>query len=201
MAHKANDSIGVGDNVGATVQRNLEAGIKLKGYLSGVITRADGTKEVVADREPNLITTQGFEFIARNLYETLGLGSGDLNTNNRAIYVGLSNNQSNTVAGDRSMTKLEGEFGTGSGFMDIRRKVVESSDYSAVTVDGTTTRKQILKASFTASQDRENIHKSGLYTDLTGNTLIHIADFNANFSIGQNDSVEVTWEITVDESA
>ena len=195
MEKRTIDALGIGDDVGVKVKRNLEAGLRIKGYLSGVVIRADGTKEVVADREPNLITTEGFKFIARNLYETLQDTDSDLTTNNRAIYVGLSTNTTDTVAGDRSHASLEGEFNT--NLADVGRKIVQSSDYS---VDGSV-RKQILKCTFTASQDRGPIHKSGLYTAQSGGTLVHIADFNADFSIGQNDSVEVTWEITVDESA
>ena len=191
--------IGMGEKVTAKPQinRTCEVKIGVKGYLSATVIRKDGSKEVVADRVPNLITNAGFEFISDKVYENT-----DSKATEQACHVGLSQNTTLdlTTSAARSATSMPGELtANGLGRQSITGASGQVNEYSR---SGNVS-KHTLKTIFAATGGtNNNIGRSAIFSSATsGGTMVHIADFTSPFNLGGGDSVEVTWEITLAESA
>lgn len=146
--------------------------VKIKGSITVSVIRANGSEELICKDNPNLITKAGRDWIHSQLYNTV---SGVSN------FIGLSRNTDAPVDTDIILTD---EITTGG----LERHVGASTH-----VVGTNTTTVIF--SFSATVPFTDVQKVGLFSAVSGGTLVHENNFSP-VALSVTDELRITWTIT-----
>ena len=147
--------------------------MKIKGLVTVEIVRVDGTREILAENKPNLLTNSGRDWIHGQVYNT--------GTTNQAKYIGLTTDAGAANAAD---TTLTGEISTNG-----LTRVAGTPSHSGGT--NTTT----ITAAFTAAGSFTAVQKTALFTQVSGGTMVHENTFTS-VNMQSGDVLNVTWTIT-----
>lgn len=164
----------------STGRKLIEGSQMIKGFVSVVITRADGTEEVLCHNKPNLLTNSGRDDFHTGLYTNAGASQTPFN------FIGLTTDVGAPSATD---TDLTGEITTG-GLSRIQAA-------SRVHTGGTNT--STLIQTFTATAVHTALVKAGLF-DVIGPPVAGTMGHESTFTTATlqiSDQITITWVLTV----
>jgi hypothetical protein len=184
-----NENSSLNEQVGASVSKGTVSGDRF--YPVGLVTIIKNVgkdnEEVIVDHKPNLLTTEGKAWVHDQLYQ---LCSGQTGA---AAYIGLSNDGSHNPAAADTRTTWEAIEETSNG---LERIACNSSNNSY----NAGSSKSTIQYTFTCSSGAvSGIRLSALLnnTRASGTSkLVHEASFTA-VDLQVNDTLQVTWEITL----
>jgi hypothetical protein len=151
----------------------MKESIKLNGKVSVDVIRADGRIEQICKEKDNLLTTAGRDWVHSRLYTNIA---------SYAVYIGLSTNSTIPAIGDIVLTD---EITTGG---------LERAAGTVTHVAGSST--STITKTFASSAIFTGLQKVGLFSAISGGTLVHENNFQA-FNLADGDQIQVTWTITV----
>ena len=147
------------------------------GYLSAVLTKADGTKKVLARWNHNLLTNGGRDWMHNQVYTNTAAGTRGAN------YIASTESTITPAAGD---TTLSGEITT-NGLARIEALTKTHSGGSNSTV---------LEHTFTATGAFTDVKASALFNASSSGTMPHIANFSTGSgTLATNDTLKITWTL------
>lgn len=160
--------------------RNLQDnGFPVHGYVTVIVNKGKISERVIQEDVTNLLTTSGRDFFHAQVYTNTSAGTRGGNG------IAVSNDATDPVAGD---TTLVGEITTG-GLTRVQAATISHNVGTNVTT---------IENEFTATAIFTNLHKSGLFNQVTiGGQMTHAAAFDADVDLQVSDTLTVTWTLTL----
>jgi hypothetical protein len=149
--------------------------IKVKGQVTVELIKSNGEKSIISDKKLNLLTYAGRDWMHSQIYST--------GTTNESKYIALSTDSTDP---DESDTILTDEIVSGG---------LERTTGTVTHVEGETT--TIITNTFIASATHTGVIKAGLFTEISGGTLVHENLFLNSITLESSDNLVVTWTITL----
>ena len=144
-----------------------------------VINETKLNAKVIQEDIDNLLTTSGRDFFHAQVYTNTAAGTRGGNG------IAISNEATDPVAGD---TTLVGEITTG-GLTRVQAATISHTVSTNVTT---------IENEFTATAVFTNLHKSGLFNQVTiGGQMTHAEKFAADVNLQISDTLTVTWTLTL----
>ena len=159
-------------------------GFKITGWVKVEVVR-DG-KLIYVHEGPNLITNQGKNIIARQVW-LFNLNASRTGSNPNATSVGVLGNSTTTPVATNTRLPTEINYG------GISRKIM-TANY----VNGTQNT-LILRTTWTANTNVQAVQQAGLYNSITNATATGFMAWNTFTSVNlvNLDQITITWTITL----
>lgn len=157
----------------------LENSSEISGYVTVIKNKGRDNEEIIQIDKPNLLTLSGRDFFHAQAYTNTSPGTRAGNA------IAVSADATDPVDTD---TTLVGEITTDG----LER--VEASTISHIVGTNLTTLEEV----FTATAVFANIHKSGLFNQVTiGGQMTHAREFDADVNLQIGDTLTITWLATL----
>ena len=157
----------------------LEHGGLSHGYVTVIVNKGKPNEKIIQEDIKNLLTTSGRDFFHAQVYTNTSAGTRGGNG------IAVSNNAVDPVVGD---TTLAGEITTG-GLTRVQAATISHTVSTNVTT---------IENEFTATAVFTNLHKSGLFNQVTiGGQMTHAEKFVADVNLQISDTLTITWTLTL----
>lgn len=149
------------------------------GYVTVIVNKGKPSEKIIQEDVENLLTTSGRDFFHAQVYTNTAAGTRGGNG------IAVSNEATDPVAGD---TTLVGEITTG-GLTRVQAATISHTVSTNVTT---------IENEFTATAVFTNLHKSGLFNQVTiGGQMTHAEKFVADVNLQISDTLTLTWTLTL----
>lgn len=157
----------------------IENSSVISGYVTVIKNKGRTDEQIIQIDKLNLLTLGGRDFFHAQVYTNIGAGTRGGNA------IAVSDDATDPVDTD---TTLVGEITTDG----LTR--VEASIISHIVGTNLTTLEEV----FTATAIFTNLHKSGLFNQVTiGGQMTHAREFDADVDLQIGDTLTITWLATL----
>lgn len=178
----AAEGTGIGEELsGVEVRRGeniVEAPRQARGYLTAIVNEGRPDEEVLCRNKPNLVTSGGRDAIHSAIYINTSASVAPFN------YIALSANSATPAAAN---TSLAGEITSGG--------LARAQATTRAHTNGQPT--STLTEVFTATASHTGIRLSAIFNASSAGTMLHIAVLDNTRNLVNNDTLTITWTITM----